>query len=310
MIIYTKIEQVERFLDLPQNVLHTAQKVESYYSFRCTDYFLELALENPNGEKILKQVLPSLEELEDNGEWDPFGEDGSTEHPYLIRRYTNRLLVLSTNKCFVHCRFCMRKRKWKEAPFVFQDFGFLERYLKAYPEIEDVLISGGDPFTLPKDWLKSILSLLRRIDTVRIVRIGTRAVGVAPEIIVEKAEVLKDFSPVWINAHFNHPVELTSEVATAVKALLKAGCPVNSQSVLLKGINDDYDTLRELFTGLLSVGIKPYYLFSCDPVRGVRHFSVPLEKGIELMKRLKEEASGMAIPHFAVDGRDGKKIVA
>ena len=310
MLIYTKVSQIESLLNLPAKAFEDAKDVEKVYPFRCTKYFVELAKRVADPEPLIKQFFPDPLELSSDAQEDPFGEDGSTEHPYLVRRYANRLLVLSTNRCFMHCRFCMRKRNWKKPPFVFEDFAFLRDYLKAHPEIEDVLVSGGDPFTLPSEWLEDLLAIVRSVDTVRVLRIGTRAIGAAPHVVLEKVKVLSKFAPVWINAHFNHPAEITAEVKEVVRELLRAGCPVNSQTVLLKEVNDSYQVLRELFVKLLSVGVKPYYLFSCDPVKGVTHFYVPVDKGVAIVERLKREASGMAVPHFAVDGRDGKRILA
>ncbi len=307
MKIYTKIMEIGSFIK-DEKILREAERVEQIYPFRCTDYYLSLVEEFSSSDPIFRQIFPSFSEL-DEGEEDPFGEDGSTEHPCLIRRYKDRLLVLSTNQCFVHCRFCTRKRKWRDAPFVFEDFGALERYLKKHPEIQDVLISGGDPFWLPASWFDELLKVVGKIGSVRIVRIGTRSPVVAPEAVEDKLKVLSRHAPVWINTHFNHPKEITGESRKALLSLIKSGCPVNNQSVLLKGINDSYEVLKELLISLLSTGVRPYYLFSCDPVRGTAHFRVPVERGLSLIKRLRKELSGMAVPHFAVDTPHGKRIL-
>ncbi len=307
MEVYTSSRQIERLLDIPEEMVTEALRVEEVYPFRCTHYYASLS--SGVGDPVFKQFFPSLCELEPAGEEDPFGEEGSTSHPHLVRRYKNRLLVLATNCCFVHCRFCMRKRRWKEDPFFFEDLGVLRDYLLAHPEVEDVIISGGDPFFLPDALFSELLRVVRSVPTVKVVRVGTRAPAVAPEVVVEKSRLLEPYAPVWVNTHFNHPAEVTGEAAEAVMSLIKRGCPVNNQSVLLRGVNDDYRVLKELFMGLLSMGVKPYYLFSCDPVRGVSHFFVPVERGLGIVRRLREEASGMAVPHFAVDGKDGKRII-
>ena len=309
MVIYSKISQIERVLQIEEVLLEEAAEVESFFPFRCTSYYANLVRECDFSDPVFSQIFPRREELDFDSTLDPFCEEGSTEHPCLVRRYPNRLLVITTNVCFVHCRFCMRKRKWLDPPFLFEDVGTLVDFLRRHPEVEDVILSGGDPMTLPDALLNELLSAVRSVDTVKIIRIGTRAPVVAPEAVLKKAHVLERFAPVWINTHFNHPRELTDEAAEAVLALIRSGAPVNNQTVLLKGVNDDYHVLKELFVGLLSMGVKPYYLFSCDPVGGVRHFFVPWEKGLGFVERLRREASGMAVPHYAVDGPDGKRII-
>ena len=309
MDIYTSVSQIERLLHVPGSLVDEALKVESFYPFRCTSHYLNLVEYPSYRDPIFAQFFPSVKELEGRGFEDPFGEENTTPHPHLIRRYGNRLLVLSTNVCFVHCRFCTRKRLWRESPFVFEDTDFLRSYLDSHPEIEDVLISGGDPLTLPTDIIERILITVRSLPTVRVVRIGTRAPVVAPDTVYDKLRVLERFAPLWINTHFNHPKEMTEESKRAVMALIKAGCSVNNQTVLLRGVNDSYETLRELFVGLLSMGVRPYYLFVCDPVVGASHFSVPVRRALQLVMRLRREASGMAVPHLAVDGPYGKEII-
>ncbi len=310
MLIYRKVSQIESVLgELDSSLLREAEVVEKEYPFRCTEYYANLVMQPSLKDPVFSQFFPAIEELEGSGGEDPFGEENSTGVDGLVRRYTDRLLVISTNLCFVHCRFCMRKRNWKKSPFVFVNSAGFYQYLVEHPEIEDVIISGGDPFTLPNDVFEELLRIPKKVSSVKIIRIGTRAPVVAPEVVYEKLDILERYSPVWINTHFNHPREITPDAAKAVKALIKAGCPINNQSVLLKGVNDTFEVLARLFKGLLSIGVRPYYLFSCDPVKGTEHFFVPLEKALRIVTRLREELSGMAVPHFAVDGKNGKKIL-
>ena len=310
MLIYSRVSQIESILEeLDASLLREAEVVEEVYPFRCTDYYANLVMQPSLEDPIFAQIFPSIKELEGSGEEDPFGEEESTGVDGLVRRYRDRLLVISTNVCFVHCRFCMRKRNWKKSPFVFENFSGFYRYLMKHPEIEDVIISGGDPFTLSNDAFEELLRIARKVPSVKIIRIGTRAPVVAPGAIYEKLGILERYAPVWINTHFNHPREITPDAAKAIEALIKAGCPVNNQSVLLKGVNDSFEVLARLFKGLLSIGVRPYYLFSCDPVKGTHHFFVPLERALSIVAKLREKLSGMAVPHFAVDGKDGKKIL-
>jgi len=311
MKFYTKIEDIERELHLSKEEIQEAKEVQKLYPFLTNSYYLNLAREKSYRDPIFAQFFPRSEELRGNGQADPFQEENSTEHPHLIRRYRNRLLVLTTNRCFVHCRFCMRKRNWKKPPFLFRDVDFLVTYLRRHPEIEDVILSGGDPFILPDELFEELILRLKMEAKVKIMRIGTRAPTVAPATITDKKlKILEKAAPVWINTHFNHKREITTESKFCITKILKSGCPVNNQTVLLKGINDTFDSLKQLFTELVSIGVKPYYLFSCDPVKGTTHFFVDIEKGKRIMENLKRECSGMAIPYYAVDSKDGKEIVA
>ncbi len=308
MEIYTKIEEIERFVDLV--LLNEARVVEKVYPFRCTDYYFSLAREKDFSDPIFRQFFPHKAELISEGEDDPFREETSTDIPGLVRRYKNRLLVVTTNLCFVYCRFCMRKRNWKTLPFVFNKLEELEKYLRTHPEIEDVILSGGDPFILPVDLLDELLVRIKAVKNVKIIRIGTRAPVVAPHIFDEKRFLLlKRHAPLWINTHFNHPNEITKESSKLIFSMLKCGVCINNQSVLLKGVNDDFVTLRELCVKLASIGVRPYYLFSCDPVKGTRHFEVNVEKGVELTRMLLSNLSPMVVPRFAVDTKYGKKLL-
>ncbi|MEO0278002.1 MAG: radical SAM protein [candidate division WOR-3 bacterium] len=285
------------------------EEVSRVYPFKVTDWVLALIKEFSFSDPIVAQFFPRKEELTGGGELDPFLEEGTTESSCLVRRYIDRLLVITTNLCFVHCRFCMRKRNWLKEEFIFSDLGKLENYLRSHPEIRDVIISGGDPIVLDDILLGEYLFLLRKLN-IPIVRIGTRAPIVNPSMVFSKLSVFKKFAPLWLVVHVNHPVEVESEdVKTLFLELLRSGVVLSSQTVLLRGVNDSETVLEELFFRLVTLGVRPYYLFNVDPVVGADHFRVPLNEALTIVNNLRKRLSGLMIPHFAIDTKDGKKIV-
>ncbi len=310
MKIYTKIAQIERLLDLDCQQIYHAKLVEKVYSFKCTAYYLNLVKNSDFTDPIFSQIFPQRFELSCFGEEDPFKEEGSFEIPHVYKRYKNRILIVTTNLCFVHCRFCTRKRNWKGKVFFFSHIDELIELLRFHEEIEDVILSGGDPFCLPIDLLEEIISKLKSVKHIKVIRIGSRAPVVAPDSVDSKRlRILKKYAPLWLNTHFNHYIEITEESKRAILNLMKAGISINNQTVLLKGINDDYGVLRRLFVQLASIGVRPYYLFNCDPVKGVLHFRVGEDIGKLLIERLLDNLSPMYVPRFAVDTENGKKIV-
>ena len=204
---------------------------------------------------------------------------------------------------------CTRKRVTDS-----KDFHLTEKeldniidYLKNHPEIKDIIVSGGDPLTMPTNKLENILAKLRTVDSIEIIRIGTRTPVTMPmRITDELVEMISKYHPVWLNTHFNHPNEITEESKKAVLKLVNKGIPVNNQNVLLKGINDDSKILSELYKGLLKIRCRPYYMFICDLVKGIEHFRTSIDKGIEIMENLRGRLSGLGIPHFIVDSPEGK----
>ncbi len=284
------------------------RQVSARYPFLSSDYYSELALSA--GAPVARQVLPNTEELSDANERlpeDPIGEDRYSPVPNLTHRYPDRVLFLVSDRCPVYCRFCTRKRKvgrgLKVTPRTLS--GGI-RYIAQNPGIRDVLLSGGDPLMLDPDELGKILDQIRHIPHVQIIRIGTRVPAALPERVTpELGAILASFNPLYIHAHFNHPAEITQQSRTACSILAEAGIPLNSQTVLLKGVNDDADTLEALFRNLLAMRVRPYYLFQTDKVRGTDHFRTPLMRGIEIMEELHQRTSPMALPTFAVDLPDG-----
>ena len=239
---------------------------------------------------------------------DPLAEDRDMPVPGLIHRYGDRALLFATSMCSAYCRHCTRKRVagQREVVVTRQHLARAIEYLSLHPEIHDVIISGGDPFTMATSALERVLKAVRSVRSVEIIRIGTRTPVVLPmRITNELVQMLRRYHPVYINVHFNHPVELTPEAEAACERLADAGIPLGNQTVLLRGVNDNAPLLADLFRKLVRVRVRPYYLFQCDLVRGVEHFRTPLSKGIEIMEYLRGRLSGLAIPTFVVDAPYG-----
>jgi lysine 2,3-aminomutase len=275
-----------------------------------TPYYLGLIDPNDPDCPIRRQVVPRVEELElvPGDLADPLGEAEHEAAPSLIQRYPDRALLFATDRCAVYCRFCTRSR------LVGAGGGArsLERlqpafdYLRAHPEISDVIISGGDPLVMATDRLVRLVAAVRAIESVQTIRLATRVPVVLPQRVTDElVQALRPHHPLWIMTHFNHPKELTPEAAEALERLADAGFPVMNHSVLLRGVNDDADVLAQLFRGLVRRRARPYYLLQADPVRGTGHLRTPLQTGIEIMRRLQGRLSGIALPKLIVDTPGG-----
>ena len=277
-----------------------------------TPYYASL-LDPDAAEQPLRKTLVMVEEEYARGPEeaeDPLGEDGDSPVPGLVHRYPDRVLFLVTGICPVYCRYCTRSRMvgqpGGEYSFNTAQWDKAIGYIAATPAIRDVLISGGDPLILSDERLDWLLCRLRKIPHVEVLRIGTKVPPSLPQRITPAlVRVLKRHHPFYLSIHFTHPDELTPEVMRACSRLADAGIPLGSQTVLLAGVNDDLNTLRRLFHGLLKIRVKPYYLYQCDPVFGTAHFRVPIEKGLELMRGLRGHTTGYAVPTFVVDGPGG-----
>ncbi|OGV38508.1 MAG: hypothetical protein A2020_13180 [Lentisphaerae bacterium GWF2_45_14] len=288
------------------------EKVAAVYPFRATDYYLELIRDtkNPSLDPVGLQCIPSEKELEDrSSSEDPLAEDHLSPLPRIIHKYDDRIVLLATNRCAVHCRFCFRKRCWKDgaeaSDISEEEADNVCRWLKLNPRVREVLISGGDPLMLSDSKIAALLEKLFA-SGVDIVRIGTRIPVVMPERITENlAKILASFPSIWVMTHFNHPNEITDKSMNACKLLVNSSIPVLNQTVLLKGVNDDSETLETLFRALVKNKIKPHYLFHIDPVKGVRHFATGIEKGLEIIKSFRKKLSSIAVPIFAIDLPDG-----
>ena len=302
--LVTDPRELSTLLDLPYEQLAA---VHAHYPLRISRYFLELARQH--GAPLLKQVIPDLLELEDTATpADPLNEESLSPVPCLIHKYPDRAVLLVSRECASYCRFCTRKRKvgTKGMAISPAHLDAAIDYIRKTPAIVDVLISGGDPFMLADEQVEHILSRVRAITTVRIIRIGTRMPCMLPDrITAELAAMLNKYHPLYINLHFNHPAELTPEACTACALLAGAGIPLGSQTVLLRGVNDSAPVLTELFYRLLAARVKPYYLFQADLTRGASHFRTSIHTGQELMRQLIGYVSGMAQPKYALDTPEG-----
>jgi lysine 2,3-aminomutase len=270
--------------------------INSYYRRLC----------EREGLPIIRQVLPDPVEISAvnvSCPEDPVGEDIYAPVPNLTHRYKDRVLFLVSSLCPIYCRFCTRKRKVGRSLTVTSDDlrkGFA--YIADHAEIRDVLLSGGDPLMLEDGQLAVILERLQAVDHIEIMRIGTRVPAALPQRITpELVSILSNNRPIYVHTHFNHRAEITEESREACRLLADAGIPLSNQTVLLRGVNDDPDTLEELFRTLLTIRVRPYYLFQVDLVRGAQHFRIPLFRGIEIMEELRRRTSPMALPTFAVD---------
>jgi lysine 2,3-aminomutase len=261
----------------------------------------------------MAQCFPDLREIlqMDIGVKDPLEEDTHMPVPMLIQRYPDRCLAIVTETCATYCRHCNRKRYWSSP----RNINFKTRlsrmikYIAASPQIREVIISGGDPLTLDDNVLDNLLSSLKSIPHVEILRIGSRAPVVMPmRITKELCRMLKRYRPLWFNTQFNHPREITPQSARACEMLLEAGIPVSNQSVLLKGINDSQDIMKSLLYGLQKISVRPYYIFHCDPVQGCLHFRTDFKSGMKMMENIRRTCSGLSLPQYVVDlpGETGK----
>lgn len=284
-------------------------KISEIFHFGTTPYYISLINPNDENDPILKQILPDIKEIDEKYQegafLDPFLEDVKSPVPGLTHRYPDRVLFRATNFCSVYCRHCMRKRMFleDERARTKEEYDAMFEYIRNNKSIKEVLISGGDPLTLPNKKIEYILKNLYEISHIDVIRIGSRELVVNPYRFYDEKllQLFEKYDKVWLITHFNHPNEITSKTKKAVKNILSTGTPVLNQTVLLKGINDSIETIENLMRDLLKVKIKPYYLFQCDPTKGVYHFRTPLEVGLEIMEYLRGRLSGLGIPTFAVD---------
>jgi lysine 2,3-aminomutase len=284
-----------------------------------TPYYASLmSLDNPQEPLRRTHVMTGKEALRLPGEADdPLGEDHDTVVPGLVHRYPDRVLFLTTGTCSTYCRYCTRARAvgnpGGEYQFSPKQWEQSLAYLAEHTEVRDVLLSGGDPLSIADDKLDWLLTRLHAIPHIEFVRIGTKMPVVLPQRITRSlVKMLKRHHPLWMSIHVTHPNELTSEVTEAFGRLADAGIPLGSQTVLLKGINDDIDVMKPLMQGLLKRRVKPYYLYQCDPIRGSGHFRTSVEKGLEIIDGLRGHTTGYACPQFVIDapGGGGKILMA
>jgi len=306
------IDGLKHSLFFKKGLSNYINQVEKIYPLRITPYYLSLIDPGNPSDPIALQCLPDERELlsaeASDVSKDPLNESKHMVVPGLIHRYPDRVLLLAAHECAVRCRHCNRKRTWKrpEALTNGAQIDAVCNYLKKNPGVREVILSGGDPLMLPTERLDKLLSSIKKIPTIEVIRIGTRVPVTLPMRITQKlADLLKNYRPLWVNTHFNHPAEITPLAIEACEKLLCAGIPVSNQTVLLKGVNDDVEILKNLFTRLQSIMVRPYYLFHCDKVKGTDHFRTSIIKGIKIMEELWCTIGGLCMPKYVVDLPDG-----
>ncbi len=311
----TTCDQIARILDLTPAETQALSQTDAFPT-AVTPYYASLL----QGSALRKTMLPSLaEKILGAGETnDPLGEEPCQVAPGLIHRYPDRVLFLTTQYCSAYCRYCTRSRLVGRHALCPETAGLKQNwekafdYIRSHPEIRDVLVSGGDPLTMSDETIDYLLTALRKIKHVEMIRIGSKVPAVLPMRITPRLmKVIRRHHPVFFSLHFTHPDEMTPETAKACERIADAGIPAGSQTVLLKGVNDNAETLKKLMHELLKVRIRPYYLFQCDPIAGSMHFRVPVAKGIEIINALRGHTSGYAVPTYAIDipGGGGKIII-
>ncbi len=306
----TTIEGLSKYIHLTPQQRSELRLVSIKYPLAITPYYLSLMNPDDPADPIRMQSFPAAEELSmlKIGMEDPLAEEEHSVVPGLVHRYPDRVLMVLTDICPMLCRHCTRKREWRHGGWVRtpEQVEAMLAYIREHKEVRDVIVSGGDPLTLSTSRLEEVLSGIRRIDHVEIIRIGTRVPAVLPQRVDDElCNMLSKYGPIWLNTHFNHPRELTPEAARACDMLVRAGIPVNNQSVLLKGVNDSLDTQLKLCHGLLKIKVRPYYLFQCDDVAGTEHFWTSVETGVKIIQGMRGFTSGLAIPTYVIDLPNG-----
>lgn len=304
------LEELKRYVTLSPQEEEGVTKCLQAMRMAVTPYYLSLINPDDPADPIRKQAIPTANELyhAPTDETDPLHEDADSPVPGLTHRYPDRVLMLITDQCSMYCRHCTRRRfaGYHDAAVPMTQVDACIQYVAEHPEVRDVLISGGDPLMLSDEKLEYIISRLRDISHVEIIRLGSRIPVVMPQRITQAfCDMLKKYHPIWLNTHFNHPREVTPESARACAMLADAGVPLGNQSVLLAGINDCVHVMKKLVHELLKIRVRPYYIYQCDLSLGISHFRTPVSKGIEIIEALRGHTSGLAVPTFVVDAPGG-----
>jgi lysine 2,3-aminomutase len=310
------LEQLERMIRITDSERDAILRHTGPLPVGLTPYYMSLLDPEDAEQPLRRTVIPTLDEFKRvaGEEDDPLGEDHSSPVPGLVHRYPDRVLLLVTNFCSVYCRYCTRARlvgASGERALKKTDIDRAIEYIENTPAVRDVLISGGDPLSLDEERLEYILSRLRAIKHLEFIRLGTKQPVVQPmRVTPTLTRMLRKYHPLWMSLHFTHPAELTPEVAEACGRLADAGIPLGSQTVLLKGVNDDNATLKQLFHGLLQIRVRPYYLYQCDPISGSSHFRTTVDEGLALINGLRGHTTGYAVPNYVVDAPGGGGKIA
>jgi len=305
-----KLEQFERMVSLSPDERDALIRGGTMLPVGVTPYYMSLLDRDDPRHPLRMTVIPTSSEfVRTPGEADdPLQEDGHSPVPGLVHRYPDRVLLLPLDFCSTYCRYCTRSRVVGHGEIVpnEQRLNAIFHYLQGAPQVRDVLISGGDPLALSDDKLDWILGRLRSIPHIEFVRIGTKMPAVLPQRITrDLVRVLRKYHPLWMSLHFLHPDECTPESKQACERLADAGIPLGSQTVLLKGVNDNVETMRLLVHRLLMMRVRPYYLYQCDPISGSAHFRTPVSKGLEIIEGLRGHTTGYAVPTFVIDAPGG-----
>jgi lysine 2,3-aminomutase len=306
----TTVEQLREYVNLTPEEEADIREVEETFSWRISPYYASLMDPDDPNCPIRRQAIPHVAELNDPlGVIDPLEEEKHAPAPNVIKVYPDRIAWCVSNQCAMLCRHCLRKRMVGR-----EDFDFSQKaldaalaYIADAPEIRDVLLTGGDPLLYPDEVVEEIVARLREIDHVEIIRIGSRTPCTLPQRITpELCEMLEPYHPLWFNTQFNHPKELTPQAAAACARLADAGIPLGNQSVLMRGINDDPEVMKELVCGLVKMRVRPYYLYQCQILSGTAHFRTPVEAGIQIIQNLRGFTTGFAVPRYVLDTPYGK----
>ncbi len=305
-------EELEQIIKLTPSEEKGIDKAKGRLAMAITPYWASLIDAEDENCPIRRQAVPVSDEflISPHEMADPCAEDRDSPASHLVHRYPDRVLLLATDHCAMYCRHCTRRRlvgdhEEKEGDPATK-FDAAIDYIKANRKIRDVLISGGDPLTLEDEVLEALISKIRAISHVELLRIGTRVPVTLPQRVTENlVNMLKKYSPIWMSIHFNHPKEITKRCKNACDMLSEAGVPLGSQSVLLKGINDRPYIMKRLVHELLQIRVRPYYIYQCDPVRGTQHFRTPVASGINIIEKLRGHTSGYAVPTYVIDGPGG-----
>jgi lysine 2,3-aminomutase len=302
-------EEIEKIVSLTDSE-RKALQTSGLFRVDVTPYFISLIDPDDPHDPVRQQIIPRAEEMQAFTAMmeDSLAEDRHSPVPGLVHRYPDRVLMLVTTQCASYCRYCTRSRIVGDPGQTFsrQEFEAQIEYLKRTPQVRDVLLSGGDPLVLAPKILEEILTRLRDIPHIEIIRIGSRVPVFLPmRVTQELCDMLQKFHPLWINIHINHPNEISQELADACDRMSRAGIPLGNQSVLLAGVNDCVHIQRELVQKITRIRVRPYYLYQCDLVEGAGHFRTPVAKGIEIIEGLRGHTSGYAVPQYIVDAPGG-----
>ncbi|MBN1626159.1 MAG: KamA family radical SAM protein [Deltaproteobacteria bacterium] len=303
-------DQIRKFIMLSAEEQAALDSFTAKLPMAITPYYMSLISAYDADNPLRRSVVPTINEFISTPEEadDPLGEEHQSPVPGLVHRYPDRVLLLALDFCSTYCRYCTRSRVVGHGA-LHPARSRLEKafdYIRANPQIRDVLVSGGDPLTMSDERLNWILTNLRNIPHVEIVRVGTKVPAVLPQRITPQlVRMLRRHHPLMMSLHFTHPDECTPESYRACAMLADAGIPLGSQTVLLAGINDNVETMRDLVHGLLKMRVRPYYLYQCDPISGSSHFRTPIEKGLDIIRGLRGFTSGYAIPTYVIDAPGG-----